>query len=447
MVYSIGNHNTTQFLQEEDIKTAALNFLKTYYRNRQRGEGDTTVKLNMHTPDGIKVDGYYAFKKPDGSNFVATVEATAAATATEVRFKLQDLRLLWDSIAVGGILAFLGTFLAFLAEMWSLYTTGWAFSLLLVLAIFGISMLGFQMFSRTSERYRIIQVIEQFKQYHADEQWVALGEDVFEHSEDTSFVELKRQIVENGFGLLIVGANGTCDALITPAREEVFGKKRQVVKLLETPLVRTAANVVPTTLERFNPSYSRQMAVFGGSLLALASLFYRQAQQPPVGSISVYQHQQAGGNTDGSTEPNIALTNKDYEQKANPSAQPYNGANVAPESVTHTDVFYVETPEGYKDISCSNRLTDKGQLFFIKDCVLSKFELVKDRIETLRAHGIVASAISLECSKENRKGCLVYYESIFRTEAEAQKTLTLMVKALRAESLSASHLEIMSLNF
>ena len=51
-------------------------------------------------------------------------------------------------------------------------------------------------------RYRSIFAIEQFKQYYADEQWVAIGKDTFSEEEDHFFQELKKQCVYNGFGLL-----------------------------------------------------------------------------------------------------------------------------------------------------------------------------------------------------------------------------------------------------
>ena len=54
-------------------------------------------------------------------------------------------------------------------------------------------------------RYRYIYAVEQFKKYHADEQWVAIGEDVFENPNDKYLKELKKQCVYNGFGLISMG--------------------------------------------------------------------------------------------------------------------------------------------------------------------------------------------------------------------------------------------------
>jgi hypothetical protein len=81
---------------------------------------------------------------------------------------------------------------------------------------------------RTWKKYRYIYAIEQFKRYFADEQWIVLGEDVFHHTLDPNYIELKNQCIFNGFGLAIVNKKGETQAIASPSRLGLYGKDRKM---------------------------------------------------------------------------------------------------------------------------------------------------------------------------------------------------------------------------
>ena len=233
-ITSIPTTSQLDFLTEKIIQKVALGFLKNYYKYRPRMlKAPTVTSLDMHTEDGIIADGFYQFKTPDGKDFLATFEATCYHTKKEVTYKKQRNILTWDGLAIASILT---TFLFSYGFVYNYFTIkelgAWLTLAAIGLCIFFFTMM-YRLIGASFSRYRYIYAVEQFKRYHADEQWVAIGYDVFESSLDNYLKELKRQCVYNGFGLLAVDKKFEPQVLITPARQELFNgkrKKRQFAK-------------------------------------------------------------------------------------------------------------------------------------------------------------------------------------------------------------------------
>ncbi|NJN35242.1 MAG: hypothetical protein HC817_14330 [Saprospiraceae bacterium] len=167
-----------EFLSEDSIKRATLAFLKTYYKFRPRN-GETVVSEDRMHSSGIIVDGYLEFPNENGSPFVATFESTSSFSSSEVRFSLQRQQLLWDSLAVSSILTLTVMLTLWFEELWSVTQMGWVFTFMAITTLMTIFVIIFHFLCRKAGRYRYIYAIEQFKQYHADEQWIAVGYDVF----------------------------------------------------------------------------------------------------------------------------------------------------------------------------------------------------------------------------------------------------------------------------
>ncbi|RMG76434.1 MAG: hypothetical protein D6714_21355, partial [Bacteroidetes bacterium] len=223
-----------EFITENTIKRATLRFFKAYYRLRPRTKEFLTVsKFDVTTPEGVIVDVYYSFQKPDRTYFIATAEATSYYSKNEIRYRLQKRVLFWDSLALSSLLtAFALTWLyAYRYEV--IHTAG----LLLTAGACVLGMTVFYLLYRTVamqfHRYRYIYAVEQFKRYHADEQWVAFGEDVFENFNDKYLRELKNQCIINGFGLVKITKRLEPQVLITPTRHELFHGKRKRLSNLD----------------------------------------------------------------------------------------------------------------------------------------------------------------------------------------------------------------------
>jgi hypothetical protein len=218
-----------KFLTEDSIKHAALQFLKSHYKYRPR-IGDTTSQIDNETKNGIVADGFLSFQTDIENRFEATIEATSHDKAHEVKYKIKESRLWWDSTMVAFIITtviftilYNGQYVVIAAEgvLWAMLCIFLALALLTVM---------YHFFFRTFSSYRQIYALEQFKLYDADEQWVAVGYDVFDNPDDKYLRELKRQCVLYGFGLMIVDGDFDIRQSITPAQFPMEGKKRRGAK-------------------------------------------------------------------------------------------------------------------------------------------------------------------------------------------------------------------------
>lgn len=216
-------------LTEEQVKQRFIPFLKDFYRNRYEPVPNSIeVELDNVSAGGLVADGKLTFRKEDGALFVCTYEATSKDKADEVKYQLNVDYFLWDCTAFGGVVAaifYAGSFIY--NKVW-LIGLQWAgnFGLLL-----GVAMIGFFAWHFTMQKwrkYRYIFAIQQFKQYFADEQWVALAEDVFPGPSDPYLLELRNQCVYNGIGLAIVPIEGNVRKINDPSRLGIYGKDRKM---------------------------------------------------------------------------------------------------------------------------------------------------------------------------------------------------------------------------
>jgi hypothetical protein len=431
--------------------------MKTYYKFRPRA-GETSINYDMIHPSGVIVDGYLTFLKENGKPFVATFEATSAATAPEVRFRLQEKQLVWDAIAAGSILATVLMMAAWFTNFWDLTRVGWLFSLVLPLVLAFLGVIAYQMLFRSSERYRYIYAIEQFKQYHADEQWVALSKDVFDNTSDADFAELRDQCVKNGFGLVTVDGDEHVNLLITPAREEIFGRKRHTLKFAEVPSVSgafsDAKRLLPQNLERFQQPFLRQLAMTLFAVMMLSGLFYRSWTLRPVDFVSnekMYQDSMSRRALTMTPEPAAMVYNQeDVEKPTKP--QPYEPTAAAisnpPKSAETAVGLYVYTlNDGYLTYDCA-RIDMRGTKYVVQDHVYNSFDEARRRIDLLKTQDLIGNAICLTCtSNATTRGYCVYYGDFFNDVNAANQKAIDIKKELAAMGLANEFIQIRVLQF
>jgi hypothetical protein len=424
--------------------------MKTYYKFRPR-RGETVISYDRAHPSGVIVDGHLEFPKEDGSLFVATFEATSAATSEEVRYSLQRQQLLWDAFAASSVGVVVVMLVLWIYNFWSLNQAGWLFSISLPVTLIFLAVVAYHMFFRSAGRYRYVYAIEQFKQYHADEQWVAIGFDVFNEGSDPNFMELKNQCVENGFGLVIVDKDEHVNLLITPAREEVFGKKRRSLKFMENPSIHNLRNFSNSNLGRYSRPYMAQALTCLVSLGVLSGVFYRQWQARPVDTIlSSSQYQEQLQNMVDSLHPETdkMVFKKEDAAKADANAQPYTG-EIAPLSVASKSEIglYVYTPtDGYLTYDCA-RAGMRGTKYVVQDILYKNFDEARKRIDQLKTYGLIANCISLSCTESNSQGYCVYYELMYNNEANAQSKANQIKKELDDLHLPHEFIKIRVLKF
>ncbi len=219
----------TPGLSEDEVKRRFVPFLRNFYRQRfEPIAGSESVELDNVGEGGIVADGKMTFRKVDGSPFVCTYEATSRDKAEEVKYAINDLYLAWDSAAFGAIAT------AVLYAIFYVTRPNWLVGLRFegnLGLIFGValitSLLWFFLL-RNWRKYRYIFAIEQFKQYQADEQWVAIAEDVFPSPTDPYLIELRNQCVFSGFGLAVVSAENGVRSLANPSRLGLYGQDRHI---------------------------------------------------------------------------------------------------------------------------------------------------------------------------------------------------------------------------
>jgi len=220
-------------LTEDEVKRRFMPFLRDFYKNRYEPiSNSVSVELDNVSKEGWVADGKITFRKSDGSPFVCTYEATSRDKAEEVKYQLNFHYFLWDCAAFGLVCAalayafFFETDLLWLVELKTIGNIG----LLLGTGLIGFFCWYFVM--QGWRKYRYIFAIQQFKQYFADEQWVAIAEDVFPSPSDPYLLELRNQCVYHGIGLAIVPHEGLIRKVIDPSRLGIFGKDRKITQWL-----------------------------------------------------------------------------------------------------------------------------------------------------------------------------------------------------------------------
>jgi len=216
-------------LSEDEVKRRFVPFLKDFYKNRYQSDpGSIQVEMDNVSAEGWVADGKLTFRKPDDTVFICTYEATSLDKSDEVKYKLNTHYFTWDCLAFGAVCAAV-TYLLFYQTrlIWLIQLKGIG-NLGFLLGVFIIGFLGWYFTMQRWRKYRYIYAIQQFRQYFADEQWVALAEDVFPAPNDPYFMELRNQCVYNGIGLAIVPLEGNVRKISDPSRLGIYGRDKKM---------------------------------------------------------------------------------------------------------------------------------------------------------------------------------------------------------------------------
>lgn len=280
----------------------ALAFLKKHYRNQPHW-GSTQLKKDVRTDDGIIADGYLAFRTTEeGDTFTATIESTDYFSREELRYAWD-----WELLVIDGIASSLGNLAIWCGWIHirghpSVYPAGpW----IAIFALVGTLILGVGLWVlvfRHRSRYHYIYAIEQFKKYFANDQWVAFAWDVFAGANDKYYLELRKQCIRHGFGLLEIDRDQHIKMHLAPAKEDLFGHRRRVQQFMITGMwsarIRQEfSKRMPFTnrktgwsipeldwnrLFRFRRSYRHQGFISLVSLLLIGFFFSLELRERPI---------------------------------------------------------------------------------------------------------------------------------------------------------------------
>ncbi len=472
------------YLSEDNIKLAALRFLKSYYKFRPRSS-ETEAQLDMRTEGGIIADGHLMFKTDTGEAFLATLEATSRESINEVKYNTQNTVLNWDCLAIGSLIAAFIASYGYLYDHFTVKELGMAGFGALFLGILFFCFMICRFFLANYSRYRYIYAVEQFKNYFANEQWCAIGEDVFGDPENKYLKELKNQCVLNGFGLLQVDKDMDAHLIITPSREVVRRKRKQRLfsaskytsKVTENARVKKvwerAKGMMPKwklkspvnlrSLNRYQKTYSGQVFIFCLSLGIISAIFFKEIQNPDIvyvdehkyaeklsklttnkeakgyklDSVFVepYEEEHASylnldGLDDGShshhNHTNYKLENDSrgmLELEADPDGiTPKIKLNNDEPSKNKKEIITSTKKDGVMEYDCARFYNLKGTFFLVEDRVFKDLVNAQERLDYLKSKNIEASILWLGCFGESEVYS-VYIDLIYEKRQEANQAM------------------------
>ena len=438
-------------LSENEIKQLTLKFLKEYYRYRQR-EGGIELSSDLRGAGGIIADGFLSFPLKDGNLFQATFEATSLDTRNEVRFRRDWHLLTWDAVAVGLLLAAVVLVAGNIQGVLTFKNYTWAgcLSVVVIAALFGAMLFAAAAFGL--RRYRYIYAIEQFKQYHANEQWVAIGEDVFaNHYNDLYYEELRQQCIRNGFGLVVIRQNGKPLMQVTPSREDLFKVRRREISFFSQEELAAFARhgnypkwmqkFKADDMMRFGRQRRYQLLVSIISLLAISGIFYLESQiiEELIETPEQYRARMEQVRQQNEENPQGLAYRVDTpyvwpppflrEKDAGPYIDLSGGGGEAQPAVAskrrRQPDFLLSVPGSDRLLvyDCSRLRNIKQTFYVLQEGLYPAFAAAEGRILDLSQYELETSGLWLGCFGGADNSYVVFFGSMYNSEEEAAQAL------------------------
>ena len=437
-------------LNEDNIKRSTLSFLKSYYKYKER-KGETEATMDMRGQGGIIADGLYAYTDENDNRFLSTFEATSNDTKSEVSYKILYRKLAWDGFAISSFLATAWFIWRYQNELDFLQSEGYWWIATVLIAIVLTLLLIIVLTFRRLKRYRYIYAVEQFKRYHANEQWISIGEDVFASQDDRKFIELKDQCIRNGFGLIKVDEKLNPQLIITPSRKDTFQKKRKAIQFVGVEdftnrikgfnyknwLGKLKLNVGTTNtpvlenMLRFRGKNYPQKAITLCSFLIVAGIFIRELTRSEVIFVDEKRYPQLMIDSlegkDIETTATLALDTL-FVQRYDSTAIPYldlmqladqSDRIAAVRKRGYDIVISTADKSEYIIYHCARFYNIESPKYIIEDGVYSNIEDAIARMEFLKTKGITTTALWLGCFANQPLGYTVYFDEIQNNEEEA----------------------------
>lgn len=455
---------------EKDVKKVALSAMRSYYRFRVKA-GTPELSSDVKGAGGIIADGYYSFPQEDGKWFVATFEATGIDSKDEVYYKREKELLTWDSIAFSCFTT------ALLFSVSHILKFGWViqFKVIgtiswLILALASFFLFYFFSFAKW-RRYRYIYAIEQFKQYHADEQWVVISEDVFDDSRNKAFQELRKQCIRYGFGLIQVDNYRQARMVVTPARHEVFENQRQAIRffskkqlerlkfgsaLLKAQWKKITAAIPermraydPRYLFRFKRSYQNQWVTIGISVLTLSGIIFREVQQLPERHLGqrayarevVAAEKSYGPESSLSIEPFDTLYIRPYDTTGMPYLAFLESERMRTQRIDqwNSGLLIGMFGEALITYDCERLYNLKAPKYIVQEGIYPDFETASARMSQLIRKGLEINCLWLGCfNKSKDNSYALYFGLLQESRLDAQKLAKNYARRLKSAQTNAN---------
>jgi hypothetical protein len=448
--------------------------------------------MDMTASGGIRADGHLTFNKEDGSPFLATFDATGNDSREEVLFQEQPVLLNMDALA-GALLISVLTQGFFVAENWTGFMTVLGKAGVVALLIVYVSLWFFliRLAVHRNKRYRYIPALEQFKRYFADQQWIALADDVLDPT-DENYLELKKECVEQGFGLLLVDQNLKVHLIVTPARVQSARKKQRAELVFEdaqawslrmTERFQTGwLSTLPPWLDwlkkrampdfsltRFKRSYTIQLLLMPACITATVFLINEVFKDPPLlyADESVYLRKlELLTQTDRRESGEYIIDSPFVEQfiKTPPTASPFEENAVSRDtgSLTPTDLIpglggppepqpkpktERGKPSAVDAYDCDRFYGIRGPRYVVLYDMVQEEALAKRQLDTIYKAGIEGGLVWMGCFETGSSSFAVYMGIIFESMEEAASQKEKFQFVLEDEGVNKPLLRLRVLNF
>lgn len=466
-------------LTEHKLKLLSLQFLRRFYRDFPRSGAMETV-LDMRGDGGIVADGWLSFPRPDGTWFQATVETTTPQMAQELRFVPPFRKITGDAFAFSAVLVGLVFWNAYARQDLFFYRISQSSLVLFILSGLLLFMLGYVGIFWQSRRYRYIYAIEQFKQYHADQQWIAMTADVFPDPDDQFLAELKKQCIRNGIGLLSVQDSGRVDLLISPAQMAVSAKKRKVLSWVplqdlvkKVPFSKWAGSLSPRKLSTYlSEETQAKLLRFGNNiriqiwigLLAISSIcgvFLHENLKRPVVKVNekAYARQLEAAMADFRPEARVmdsVVTS--WVLPAYADIRPYLDAREDRIPIWSVPAFLLKAPdkelpnlaaEDFSQYNCNVFATQTEVRYFLQLDRYFPLDFALEQAKRLNDLNIGVVCYWLGCFSERTSDFFLVARKSFPTRDSAEKARLSLQQALYRQKLGmdVEILEIIPFNY
>ena len=439
-------------LTEKIVVKIALAYLKRHYKYMPRKSG-TQVRSDVRTEEGIRADGYLAFRVDDaGKVFTATIEATDYMKREELRYSLYRQLMLMDGLTSALALVALLSGWAHIRGEPSVYPAGPGWTVLVIVAGIALLTLLVLLLVRGRSRYHYIYAVEQFKQYHADDQWVAFAWDVFHSTESTYYRELRKQCMQYGFGLLEVDREQHVKIHLAPTRTDVFGRRRAIrqfrpVRDLTQRIGKRLTTRLPvpvkvnprlrigdwSNLFRFRRSYRHQAFISGISLVLIVIFFSLELRERPIAYEDTNQDQRrrerlaqrlAGG---ADAESPVFFVDTAAVPPPMPNIQPYLQIEQAmPASIPRANTLrkgdvFLYGDDTFQNVPCDRLTASANNRYLVYLNSYYDPAYAKSQALYLRRRGIAVNVIWADCFFPGRTFYILFLEDLYDTFEGGQR--------------------------
>lgn len=439
-------------LSENTIKQITQGYLRNYYRHRKRAEGSVMLTgLDMRGSGGIIADGFLRYTTDEGDVFNVTFEATSHATRDEIIYRPRKSHIFWDAVAFAFL--FLPSLLAVahIGDYYPLVGIDFTKRLLILISTLPVWIALYYLLFRSLPRYRYIFAVEQFKQYHADDQWIAYGYDVFSGEKKRYRNQLVKQCIRYGFGLVEITPQRKPKLIMAPSIAANFIPKQSFLSLLplqqfqerfstltEGPWKRFKAflrkyfSPVQSSYFRWFPRtyYTQWLLTFCG--LVITFLLIRiEYQRLPILYANENRYKEnviaerKGKRVESEYFKIDAPVPGFYDSTFTPYEMRVNeeqfGGLIQTEGSEHADsialpplrIIHAEPgAQVAMYYSCDRYNALHEQFYLLADTVYPQLTQARRRMEELNLQGIMATAVWPPCLGVNGKGYLVYLDEI-----------------------------------